>query len=225
MKIYLLLSVFIVGSFFGILLFNIANLILCKKYREENSQDMNLKNNTNTKSSPILGSYNNKVILVMVLNGLGWLFATAIAGSQIQTLQIMLVMSVALIISIIDIKIHKIPNAMILLLLGSSLVFILTGSLKQSILLHFIGFAVALALFSITLLLKSNVGAGDIKYIVVMGFCLGYPDIIKAMMIMSSVILVWLLYLVVSKKGGLKTKFAMGPFISIGFITTLLFQR
>ena len=167
----------------------------------------------------------NKVLtgIVLLLNGSGWLYAAVTSGYSLRTAQFIIILSTVMIISIIDINTRIIPNALILFLLLFSLLLSVFGAENQSFLLHLLGLAVTGVLFCIPLLLTKTVGSGDIKYLAVMGFCLGFPDAIKAIMLFSAILLVWLVILLISKKGGLQTKLALGPFISIGFVATLLF--
>lgn len=233
MKIAALTIIFLSGSLIGIILLYLSNLLINSKEKTNASVNHTIsqlvKNGTENISfkgfcSTIVKNKINSIIF-MTINGIGWSCAFAIAGTGFQAIQIMVVVSAALLISIIDMKIRIIPNELVLLLFISSLFFAFASIKNQPILPHFIGLLIGVAFFSIPFLLKSNLGGGDIKYIAVMGFCLGFPDIVKAMMILSSVLLVWLIYIMISKKGGLKTKFAMGPFISIGFVATMFFQR
>jgi Flp pilus assembly protein protease CpaA len=127
-----------------------------------------------------------------------------------------------MLISIIDINARIIPNTLVLFLLFFSLLFSIFGAEKQPFLLHLLGLVVITVLFCIPLLLTKAVGSGDIKYLAVMGFSLGYPDAIKAIMIFSVILLGWMVFLLVSKKGVLQTKLALGPFISLGFVAILL---
>jgi len=161
-------------------------------------------------------------LAVMIINGAGWLCAAAIFGLSLHGMMIMMIISITLVISIIDIKIRIIPNEIVGLLFITALVFTFIKASTQVILLHFLGLAIGLAILCIPFLLSSNIGAGDLKYIAVMGFCLGYPDIIEAVMIFSGILLGWLVFQLITKKDAYKMKFAMGPFISIGFVATLL---
>lgn len=233
MRIAILTIIFLLGSLIGAILLYLSNLLINSKEKANASVNHAIsqvvKDRTENISfkgfcSTIVKNRIN-TILFMTINGICWTCAIAIAGMSLQAIQIMLVVSSALLISIIDIKIRIIPNEVVLLIFISSLVFAFASSKYQTILPHLIGLLIGIAFFCIPFLLKSNLGGGDIKYIAVMGFCLGFPDIVKAMMILSSVLLIWLIYLIISKRGGLKTKFAMGPFISIGFVATLFFQR
>lgn len=209
---------FAAGSLTGALLLPLANRMI----RRKEAAGMPVSQASDDRRS-VMSDSKLSILLVMVLNGAGWLCAALIAGISLQTIQIMLTISVTLVISIIDIKIRIIPNEMVLFLFASSLIFLLAGAARQSILLNLLGLAIGLVLFGIPLLLSRNIGAGDVKYIAAMGFCLGYPDVVKAVMIFGGILLIWLISLLATKRGGLRTKFAMGPFISAGFVAALIF--
>ncbi len=245
LKFVILAIVLLAGSLTGVLLPCFANYLICRKEEPEEPAriDMIFFNAETAPQNASMGSNHfmdrlkgifeyvcvsvkeNKknTWLVMILNGTGWLFAAVMVGFNFQSIQKMVIVSTALIISIMDIKFRIIPNTMIAILFISSLLFSFSGVKDQSILLHALGLAIGLAFLGIPFLLNSSIGAGDVKYLTVIGLCLGYPDIIKAILISSSILLAWLLLLLATKKGGLKTKFAMGPFLSIGFVITLLF--
>jgi len=89
------------------------------------------------------------------------------------------------------------------------------GTIKKAAIMMIIGFI-------IPFLFGSKAGAGYIKYAAVMGFTLGFPNILSAVVIMSGVLLLWILWLINSKKGGHKTKHAMEPFISVGFVISFI---
>ena len=198
-----------------------AKLMSAQKSRKPASRLYSIFQNI---SSSLKNSTSHTVSMIL-LNGAGWLCTVLIMGFNIRAVEIMVVISAALVISVIDIKIRIIPNELVLLMLASFLAFFFAGAMNQSILLHLLGLAIALALFSLPILLKNHIGGGDIKYIAVMGFCLGYPDIFKAVLILSGILLTWMIFIAVTKRGGLKMKFALGPFISIGFVATLLLPQ
>ncbi len=235
--------VFIAGSLMGGLLLFAADCLIIRKERveipvrndriyfaklmsaeEARKQGSRLHSLFQSISNSLKTSIFQTVSMIL-LNGAGWLCTVLIMGFNIRAVEIMVVISAALVISVIDIKIHIIPNELVLLMLASFLVFFFTGAMSQSILLHLLGLAIALALFSLPILLKNHIGAGDIKYIAVMGFCLGYPDIFKAVIILSGILFAWMIFITITKRAALKMKFALGPFISIGFVATLLLPQ
>lgn len=156
---------------------------------------------------------------------LGWIILSQKTTLNFESILIMAAFSLLVLISVIDIKIRRIPNELVIMLFAVSLIYVgmrLINS-NNSILTHIIGLLVGGVLFLIPFLFKSDIGGGDIKLIAVMGFCLGYPGILKAIIIMCLGIFIYLIYLKLFKKGGLKTTFAMAPYISLGYIITLLF--
>jgi leader peptidase (prepilin peptidase)/N-methyltransferase len=68
-----------------------------------------------------------------------------------------------------------------------------------------------------------NIGWGDVKYAGVVGFYIGLTGLFQAIMIMSISLGVFAIYLLLSKKGNLKTMAPMGPAFSLGFFVTILF--
>ncbi len=236
------LMMFLAGCSFGALALHLANLLIAKKYlpTESARRDMIFDaadDGFSVKSGGAFTSWLGRVlrafcdslaenwffaVIVMAFLGAGWALSAVIFGFGLLTAQILVTLSIALVIAIIDIKVQRIPNILILLLLGFTLLFWILGIRDQSLSLHFLGFAVTVLLFCLPLLLTKAVESGDIKYLAVMGFCLGYPDGVQAIMIFSGILLVWVAALLISKKGSLKTRFALGPFISLGLAAAML---
>jgi len=66
-------------------------------------------------------------------------------------------------------------------------------------------------------------GAGDVKFAGVIGFAFGFYSFFQAMVLMGFMVLLYLLYLLITKKGNLKTATPMGPYLSLGLVLTMLF--
>lgn len=243
MEMITLIIVFLSGSMIGALLLRLALYLISRREGlqekprndviysmtgipgdSENTKSPDQNTKSYFKSIPVIFTENRLFLgIVMLLNGTGWLFSVMASGYSLRTAQFILFLSAAMVISIIDINARIIPNTLILFLLFSSVLFCLVGTGEKPFLLHLLGLVVTGILFCIPLLLTKTVGSGDIKYLAVMGFCLGYPDAIKAIMVFSAILLGWFIFLFITKKGGLRTKLALGPFISLGFVATLLF--
>lgn len=211
---------YLVGAVLGLLtgfIFNrLAVLQIAKRTREKQKQD------------------SLKKPLVMI----GWMFVSALLfvaviarqDGQIQakTVEYLIYVSILLNISVVDFLIRKVPNELLLLLLLTKSVFIAIDlfnrvPLKDSLVIPAIGLAVGLILFSIPSLIKIPIGAGDVKLSAAIGFCLGYFLYFQSMALMSVMLLAYLAFLLVTKKGSLRTLTSMGPYLAFGSVLTMLF--
>lgn len=129
----------------------------------------------------------------------------------------------------IDLAIRRIPNELLLTMLIASLAkfiaepLIYEGSIKQNLILAVVGIICGFVLFSLPQKLGRYIGAGDIKLSAVIGFSLGVVGYLQAMIIMALIMLVYLVILLVTKKGNLKSFAPMGPALCVGSIISLLF--
>lgn len=166
-------------------------------------------------------------IIWMLLTMLMFVLITAIKTDAWERLQIMIFFLLALNISAVDLLIRRIPNPMLLCMLVLKIaditVCVVRGQgIKGALLPSLIGAIVGYVMFVAPAFLKLMVGAGDIKYSIVLGFYLGIYKYVQAMVIMALLLLVYLIYLRVTKKGNLKTAAPMGPYISVGAIVVML---
>lgn len=129
----------------------------------------------------------------------------------------------------IDLAIRRIPNELLLTMLIVSLAkfiaepLIYEGSIKQNLILAVVGIICGFVLFSLPQKLGRYIGAGDIKLSAVIGFSLGVVGYLQAMIIMALIMLVYLVILLVTKKGNMKSFAPMGPALCVGSIISLLF--
>ncbi|MFZ5973826.1 MAG: prepilin peptidase [Bacillota bacterium] len=126
-------------------------------------------------------------------------------------------------LSAVDNSIRKIPNELILALLILRLSAIAMQGDPAAFLPAVEGLAVGLILFLIPSRLGICIGWGDIKLAAAAGFCLGVVGILQAALVMAAVLAIYSLYLIISKRGNLKTKVAIGPPLSLGMMVTLMF--
>jgi len=126
-------------------------------------------------------------------------------------------------LSAIDGKIRKIPNELLLALLILKVVSLLLDGQFPQIVPGLIGMAFGYILFLLPARLGISMGWGDIKLAAVAGFYLGIFGLFQAVMIMAGILGLYGLYLIVTKKGNLKSKVAIGPSLSLGMLATLLF--
>ncbi len=163
-----------------------------------------------------------------------WIFFSALIAAGLFSLNINLIqkveylfyMGAALNIMIVDIAIRKIPNSTLLSLLitrvAAIVAFAIDGEpLGSLISFSAIGFVIGFVLFTVPKVLRIPVGAGDIKFCAVIGFCIGFYGFVQSIVIMAFGMLIYLVYLMATKKGTIKSVTCMGPFLAGGMIITM----
>jgi len=172
-------------------------------------------------SSRFTGTREKSLMWAMV-NALCWLFVIEINGLNPQSIQAILIISVCIVLSTVDISIKKIPNELILLTLIIGASFMVTDLQVGSITMNFMGFALGFILFLLPAIIGKGAGWGDVKYAAAVGFCLGVYGFLTAIIIMTFVLLIFTAYIIFTGKGNLKTKIALGPFMAFGFVSVLI---
>ncbi len=172
---------------------------------------------------------NTAVIVAWVLLS-GTLFAAVFARfDDIATrLEAIAYISIAISIGVVDLDIKKIPNSSVLALLlirTAALIYaIATGvPVKESLIPSLIGLAAGFILYQLPMFIGIPIGTGDVKYSAAIGYCLGAFGYLQAALIMAAGLIIYLIYLVATKKGSLKTSVPMGPYLSLGAVVTVLF--
>ncbi|NLX92403.1 MAG: hypothetical protein GXZ02_00800 [Clostridiales bacterium] len=147
---------------------------------------------------------------------------------SLKTVEYLIYTSVVLNIAAVDYLIRKIPNELLLILLLTKIIFLVLSfergsSVFDMVMGPLVGLAIGFFIFSIPSMFNILIGAGDVKFSATIGFCLGYLLFFQAMVIMAIIMLLFLVYLLATKKGTLKTATAMGPYLSIGVVLTMIF--
>ena len=168
------------------------------------------------------------IVTWVVLSGALFAAAFAIFENTAARIEVIAYISIALSIAVVDLDIKKIPNSMVLSLLvirTAAIVYALaTGvPVKQCIIPSLIGLAGGFILYQLPMLIGIPIGTGDVKYSAAIGYCLGAFGYLQAALIMAAGLIVYLIYLVATKKGSLKTAVPMGPYLSLGVIVTALY--
>lgn len=166
--------------------------------------------------------------------GISWLYWSAFTAgiygvigslpiSFPNKLEYMVLSSICLCIAMVDFKIKKIPNELLITLIVNRIVFLAINHDLKEITLSLVGMIAGFIIFLLPSYLKMNIGGGDIKFGAVVGFCLGAYNLFEVMIIMAAALSILTVYLIASKRGTLKSQAAMGPFISLGVIITIIF--
>jgi prepilin signal peptidase PulO-like enzyme (type II secretory pathway) len=172
----------------------------------------------------------NTAVIVTWLLISGALFAAVFALFEDTAVRIEAIayISIAISIGVVDLDIKKIPNSSVLALLIIRTVAIIYASVtgvpvKQTLIPSLIGLAAGFILYQLPMLIGIPIGTGDVKYSAAIGYCLGAFGYLQAALIMAAGLVVYLIYLVATKKGSLKTAVPMGPYLSLGVVVTVLF--
>ena len=163
-----------------------------------------------------------KTILWGMVNAVGWLILVRINGLQSNTLECMLLLSVCMVLSAVDISIKKIPNELILMTLVIGASFLVTGQPIGSLGINIFGFVLGFIIFFLPAMIGKGAGWGDVKYAAAVGFCLGAYGILAAVLIMTLFLALYTVYIILTGKGSLKSKIALGPFMASGFVAVLV---
>lgn len=135
-----------------------------------------------------------------------------------------LFIAILLAISIHDIKYKKIPDKLIVLL-GITAILSAVFTDDVSITSRLIGMIlISVLLIIIRIFSKGGIGGGDIKLMAVSGLLLGADCILHAVFFGAVLSVIVILVLLGFRKINRKSKIAFGPFLSIGIITTILFE-
>jgi Flp pilus assembly protein protease CpaA len=119
-------------------------------------------------------------------------------------------------IAVTDWLIRKIPNEALLALIIIRLVQILVLGRLAVLGASLTGMIAGYFFFLLPTLLKMNIGGGDVKLAAVIGFCVGFVGMVQAVVIMGLQVGVMSIILLLTHRGNLKTKIALGPFLASG---------
>jgi prepilin signal peptidase PulO-like enzyme (type II secretory pathway) len=127
-----------------------------------------------------------------------------------------------LLVAIIDLKYRLILNVMtypaIVIALGLQLLV-----LHQNPTMVLLGGVFAFLIFFLTAWLKpGEVGGGDVKLALLIGVTFGFPSVLLALLIGAAVSAVVIVYMLITRRGGLKTGIPYAPFLCVGAMALLL---
>lgn len=158
--------------------------------------------------------------LVEFLNGALYVIVFLVNGMNIESVLYCFLVSALLVLSVIDYRTMEIPIVVNAVILGIGILHMIFDLDRW---LHYvIGFFAASLFLLLCLILTrgKGIGGGDIKLMAVAGLCLGWGDILLALVfgcIIGSVI--QCIVIAATKK---KAKFAMGPYLSVGIFVAML---
>lgn len=166
-----------------------------------------------------------RYLIIEGSHGLGWLAIALGFGVTPHALAGMMLFSMTLVISAIDMEHGIIPDELSAMLLITGLAY---HFLSQEIgfLNRLIGMAVGFGLlFLLAVVSKGGMGGGDIKLCAGIGFWLGFPGFLYALLAASVIGSLVSIGLMALKRKGLKETIPFGPFLMIGFLLIYFYQE
>lgn len=161
---------------------------------------------------------------------LGLVFYEGKGLSFIELIQNLLIWDTFFLIAVIDYRLKKIPNHLIVFLLIARVVIMLTEiflapDLWVSILISSIAGMLAggLIILACMLISRGGVGAGDVKLYAVTGFCFGLTGVMAVMMYSLFLAAIASIVLLISRKAKMKSSLPMAPFIFAGLSVYFIF--
>jgi prepilin signal peptidase PulO-like enzyme (type II secretory pathway) len=145
-------------------------------------------------------------------------FAAARAGAPPQAVSAVVVAAILLAISLVDFRVRRIPDALVLALLGWAIVQIAwtgTPTWKSAALGVLVGGGVFLLLMLLT---RGTMGAGDVKLMAAGGALVGYPLIFQAILLGVVAGGVAALVLLLARRVRRKDYIAYGPYLALGVL-------
>ena len=133
--------------------------------------------------------------------------------------------------AVLDVKIRKIPNNLVLVMLGAWILtmapklLIDTGAAVVLLLDALLGFAVGGGLFLLVYFVsRKGLGGGDVKFMAAVGLYVGFSGTMTSMLYGTILAALTGLVLILTKKLGRKDPMPLAPFIYIGILITVFFQ-
>lgn len=163
-------------------------------------------------------------ILIIVLNSLCWGIAGLYGEGLFQILMIGLLSSCAIAFALIDLKIHLIPNEMVLAMLVLGIIYQAVQYGWKAMGIGLLGLVITGVAFLILGLIigLEKIGAGDVKLVAVMAAVLGYPFLLYALLGMSVLLIGYIVIGISIGKLTHVTMFPFAPFMMAGQILALM---
>lgn len=157
---------------------------------------------------------------VEFLNGILYVIVIGVKGINAESVLYCFLVSALLVLSVIDLRIMEIPISINAFILCVGIVHAIVD--YKNVVHYIIGFFAASLFLLLCLILTrgKGIGGGDIKLMAVAGLCVGWQNIMFALVVGCIVgSIVQCIIIAVTKN---KSKFAMGPYLSVGIFVAML---
>lgn len=155
--------------------------------------------------------------------GVGFVLSYVTFGIHLELLFALLLVSMAVIITVSDLRYQKIPNKILLFFFPIFFLWRILFPINpwwSSIIGALVGFTL---LFIIIVVSKGGMGIGDLKYFTLLGFVFGWQQLLLLFLLSTFYGTVINLILLVLKKVTRKSRVPFGPYISLAAVTVLFY--
>jgi prepilin signal peptidase PulO-like enzyme (type II secretory pathway) len=162
-----------------------------------------------------------------LVNGSGWLLACWISRSVPEAVDFSLMVSAAVVFTLIDMGIRVIPNELVAALLTLSAALALLEKGFAVLPGRLAGLLTALALFLVAMLIAGpgKVGGGDVKLAAAVGFAAGFPNVLAAVLLMALAAAATGAAGMAARKMGRRTPMPFAGFLMAGLVIALIMDK
>lgn len=181
--------------------------------------------------SPALKINKKKVtafIFYLVMTVAFYIFMDSNNSILMKTFKYMCMLYMLLVIAWIDLRVQKIPNAILLVMIILRFIFFTFESLnmpefmRYNLLDMLSGSLFCLVLLVVCrIIVKNSIGMGDIKLFTVLGMYFGF-DVLRVMLFSFFCTAIYSICLMIFKKKTRHDSVPMGPFVFIGTVITII---
>lgn len=208
----------LVTGYFLIVTINFFSTIISNKENTEkyiNMMDYKILKNRN--------NFTTRNIIVILISGLLFLISFLQIGLNVIFIKALVLNSILIIVSFIDIEHQIIPNKLIVFTLAMGILFSFIDDI--SLMNAVVGMLLGGGLLLILALVPGALGGGDIKLMFALGIFLGAKGVLFALFlafIIASIISLLLLLFKIKKR---KDHIPFGPFLAIGSFIAFHFLK
>lgn len=165
--------------------------------------------------------------IVELLNAVLYLLIYIKYGLTLDFYFYAIIFSVLLVITFIDLNEMIIPDILVVIIVGMTIIYKLAGYIIYKHPPHLLdslgGLVLSALLFIIIIVVsKGGMGTGDVTLIASLGFILGVQNILWAILLSFILGAIISIFLLVTKIKGRKDPIPFGPFIILGFMIIVL---
>lgn len=176
-------------------------------------------------SRMLCGMYSAEAWVAVSILGWALIAAANQTAGMVRLIQFVCVFEIMLCLSAVDFVTRRIPNELLAALL---LVFVIGtaaegGTAGTTLTSKLLGALIASVVFILPSKMGMNIGWGDIKYATVIGLGVGLAGFLQVTAVMALALGAYAVYLYLARRGTVKSFAAMGPYLSLGVMSTLVF--